>query len=66
MHNVTCSKKLLGVLAVGMIFLTGCATGSSEWRATGVCPPVVEYSHEEQQRMAEELAALPDDSVIVG
>lgn len=66
MPNVICLKKLLGVLAVGMIFLTGCATGSSEWRATGVCPPVVEYSRDEQRRMAEEVEALPEDSVIVG
>lgn len=49
-----------------MIFLNGCARESSEWRATGVCPPVVEYSREEQQRMAEDVQALPEDSVIVG
>ena len=49
-----------------MIFLTSCATGSSEWRATGVCPPVVEYTRDEQRRMAEEVEALPEDSVIVG
>jgi hypothetical protein len=66
MPNVICLKNLLGVLAVGMIFLTGCATGSSEWRGTGVCPSVVEYSREEQQRMVEEVEALPEDSVIVG
>lgn len=66
MPNVICLKKLLGVLAVGMIFLNGCATGSSDWRATGVCPPVVEYSRDEQRRMAEEVEALPEDSVIVG
>lgn len=65
MPNVICLKKLLGVLAVGMIFLNGCATGSSEWRATGVCPPVVEYSRDEQRRVADEVAALPDGSVIV-
>lgn len=66
MPNSRCLKKLLGVLAVEMIFLTGCAAGSSEWRATGVCPPVVEYSRDEQRRVADELAALPEDSVIVG
>jgi len=49
-----------------MISLNGCATGSSEWRATGVCPPVVEYSRDEQRRVADELAALPEDSVSVG
>lgn len=66
MPNVRCSKRRLGVLAVGIIFLTGCATGSSEWRATGVCPPVVDYTRDEQRRMAEEVEALPQDSVIVG
>lgn len=49
-----------------MIFLNGCATGSSEWRKKEVCPPVVEYSREEQRRVAEEIEALPEDSVIVG
>jgi hypothetical protein len=66
MLNVRCSKKLFGVLAIAMIFLTGCATGSSEWRGTGVCASVVEYSREEQRRVAEEVEALPEDSVIVG
>ena len=65
MPKVICLKKLLGVLAVGMIFLTGCATGSSEHGARTYCPPVVEYSREEQRRMAEEVEALPDGSVIV-
>lgn len=66
MLNARCSKKRHAVLAVGMIFLTGCATGSSEHGARTYCPPVVEYGREEQQRMAEEVEALPEDSVIVG
>ncbi len=66
MPSVRCLKKLLGVLAVGMIFLTGCATGSSDWRGTGVCPLVVEYSRDEQRRLADEVEALPEDSAIVG
>ena len=66
MLNVRCSKKPLGVLAAAMISLSGCATGSSERWAGFVCPPVVEYSREEQRRVADELAALPKDSVIVG
>lgn len=48
-----------------MIFLTGCATGSSERWAGFVCPPVVEYSRDEQRRVADQVSALPDGSVIV-
>lgn len=66
MSKVICLKKLLGVLAVGMIFLTGCATGSSEHGARTYCPPVVEYSREEQRRVADEVEALPEDAVIIG
>lgn len=66
MPNVRCSKRLLGVLAAAMISLSGCATGSSERWAGLVCPHVVEDSREEQRRMAEEIEALPEDSVIVG
>lgn len=66
MFNVRCSKKLSGVLAIAMIFLSSCATESSERRAIGVCPPVVEYGREEQQRMAKEVEVLSEDSIIVG
>lgn len=31
----------------------------------GACPPVVEYTREEQRRVAEEVKALPEGSVIV-
>ena len=65
MPKVRCLTKLLGVLAVGMIFLTGCATGSSERWADFACPAVVEYSRDEQRRVADGVAALPDGSVIV-
>ena len=65
MLNVRCSKRLLGVLAAAMISLSGCATGSSERWAGSVCPPVVDYRREEQQRMAKEIEALSEDSVIV-
>lgn len=65
MLNARCSKKRHAVLAVGMIFLTGCATGSSEQGARTYCPPVVEYSREEQRRVADEVEALPEDAVII-
>ena len=48
-----------------MISLTGCATGSSEQRSASVCPPVVEYTREEQRRAADEVDTLPKSSVIV-
>jgi hypothetical protein len=48
-----------------MIFLNGCATGSSELWGDLVCPPVVDYSREERQRMAKEVEALPEDSILV-
>jgi len=31
----------------------------------GVCPPVVEYSQAEQAQAAGEVAALPEDSVLI-
>jgi len=49
-----------------MILLTGCTTGSSEQRSVSVCPPVVEYTLEEQRRVADEVDALPEGSAIVG
>jgi len=48
-----------------MILLTGCATGSSDRQLAAFCPPVVEYSREEQREVAEEVKALPDGSAIV-
>lgn len=49
-----------------MISLTGCATGSSEQRRASACPPVVAYTLEEQRRVADEVDALLEGSVIVG
>lgn len=38
---------------------------TSEERAVRLCPPVVDYSREFQTRAAEELAGLPEGSMIV-
>ena len=46
-----------------MIFLSGCAGVGSDGRHSA-CPPVVEYSRTEQTRVADEVAALPEDAVI--
>jgi len=45
--------------------LTGCATAGFEAGAVAVCPSAAEYSREFQARAAEELAMLPDGSVVV-
>ncbi|TXB65732.1 hypothetical protein FQV27_16895 [Paracoccus aurantiacus] len=46
-----------------MTLLGACGMAGSEHRA---CPPVVEYSAEEQQRAAAEVEALPQGSVVSG
>lgn len=63
--NVECWRRRLVVLVIVMSWLTGCATESFESGGVAACPPVVEYSREFQARAAEELALLPDGSVIV-
>lgn len=45
-----------------MLWLTGCATGGSDTRAP--CPPVVEYTAEDQARAADEVEALLEGAVI--
>ncbi|MBC7165714.1 MAG: hypothetical protein H5U15_12090 [Roseovarius sp.] len=51
-------------LAAATIFLTGCTTAGSD-APPGACPPVVDYSRTEQARVAEEVAALPEGTLIV-
>jgi hypothetical protein len=46
-----------------MLWLTGCATGGSDARAP--CPPVVDYTAEDQARAADEVESLPEGAVIV-
>ena len=50
-------------LAAATIFLTACAGVSSDARPSA-CPPVVGYSQAEQARVAEEVAALPEEALI--
>lgn len=52
-------------LAVATIFLTGCAGVNSDTMPSA-CPPVVAYSPAEQARVAEEVAALPEGTLIPG
>ena len=58
-----CWTQPPAALAAATIFLNACAGVSSD-TPPSACPPVVEYSHAEQLRVAEEVAALPDGSVI--
>ena len=46
-----------------MTFLGACARVGSE--AQVACPPVVQYSKPEQEQVAEEVAALPENARIV-
>jgi hypothetical protein len=62
--NARCWKQQLAALAIATSLLSGCATVSSNGRAIGTCPPVVEYSRDFQARAAEELTLLPDGSAI--
>ena len=46
-----------------MLWLSGCATVSSETRAP--CPPVVDYTASDQARAADEVEALSEGAVVV-
>lgn len=58
-----CSKLPPAALLIAMLWLTGCAMVSSETRAP--CPPVVDYTSDDQARAADEVGALPEGAVIV-
>ncbi|WP_454560450.1 hypothetical protein [Parapedomonas caeni] len=62
--NDGCSTRRRAVLVLATIWLSGCATVSSDVGGQATCPPVVEYRREFQARAAEELALLPEGSVI--
>ncbi|MAS43304.1 MAG: hypothetical protein CML46_00695 [Rhodobacteraceae bacterium] len=64
MSNARCWRPRRVALAIAAISLTGCAKVVSDSRVATVCRPVVEYSREFQARAAEELALLPERSVI--
>ena len=64
-HSAECSRPRLAALAIVTSLLSACATVSSE-AVVGICPPVIEYSQAEQAQAADEVAALPKDSVLIG
>lgn len=59
-----CWKRRLAVLAITTSLLNGCGTVRSEDGRLANCPPAVEYGREFQARVAEELARLPEGSMI--
>ena len=58
-----CSTPPPAALLIATLWLSACATAGSETRAP--CPPVVEYTAEDQARAADEVEALPEGAVIV-
>lgn len=66
--NARCWTRLPAALVIGTLFLTACAGVGSDG-PPGVCPPVVKYIRAEQAQVADEVAdevaALPDDTLIV-
>ena len=64
-YNAECWKRRLAVLVIASSWLTGCATADSD-TSDGTCPPIVNYSQAEQTRVAEEIAAVPENVAIIG
>jgi len=64
MSNGECWRRRLVVLAITTSLLSGCGTVRSKDGRLATCPPVVEYGREFQARAADELALLPEGSVI--
>ena len=63
-HREGCSRRRRVALVLATIWLSGCATGASDFGGAGACPPVVECSREFQVQAADELLMLPDGSAI--
>lgn len=61
--NAKCLMQQPAALATVMILLTACA-GAGFDTVSSVCPPVAEYSRAGQAQVAEEVAALPNGSLI--
>ena len=64
-YNDKCWRQPRIALGIATLFLTGCAGVGSD-TPPGVCPPVVAYSQAEQSRLASEITALPEDTLIIG
>lgn len=63
--NVRCWRPPAVVLWIVVLWLTGCTMVGSDG-TLNACPPVVDYSRPQQARVADEVAKLPEGSLIVG
>lgn len=61
--TVRCLKLQAVALLIGTLLLSGCAMVGFE--AAAPCPPVVEYSAEEQARAAAEVGELAEGAMVV-
>ena len=62
--NAGCWRPRLVALGIVSSLLSACATVGFE-SVVGVCPPVAKYSQAEQAQAADEVAGLPEDSVLI-
>ena len=61
--NVRCWMPPAAAPLIAMLWLTACATGGSDRNSP--CPPVVEYSPDDQALAADEVEALPEWAMFV-
>ena len=61
--NARCWRPPAAALLIAMLWLTSCATVSSDSPAR--CPPVVEYTNADQARAAAEVGMLPEAAMVV-
>ena len=64
-YNAKCWTPPAAALMAAMIFLSACAMAGSD-ATPSACPPVVDYSRPQQARVADEVAKLPEGSLIIG
>lgn len=62
--NARCWRRPQTALAAAMILLTACVGVNSD-TVPSACPLVVTYSEAEQARVAEEVATLPEGTLIL-
>lgn len=61
--NARCWKPPATALLIAMLWLSACATGGSNVNIP--CPPVVEYTTNDQARAADEVNALSQSAIVV-
>ena len=64
MSSAGCWRRRLAALAIATSLLSGCGMVRSDHGRLATCPPVVEYGREFKARAPEELARLPEGSMI--